>query len=671
MKFNKKLFLFIMMVLLMVFALSGCGIIPKPPEGKISGRVLIPPYELSKDITGWVPAVNAVVTVVDANGITHTVMTDENGFYNFEDIAVNSNTVITASVTVDGNIVILKNVIPQAVTADEDYNAGEMTPESTALALVVEVLIAGGANQSGINLEEIESDDNFSDLVERITAVLEEGGDVTTDSDIADIVNNIVNPPAPPSPSTPSPTPKPDTTVTIAAIPGVTAPIVGDTPVTVITETAQYTGTVSWSPADTNFGYSTVYTANITLAPKTGYTFTGVSVDFFTVDRATATNAVNSVVVTAVFPETADETGPIYNQTQETYHTTIQKAINNSSINDIIVVSEGTYKENIVIDNKNITLKSTDPADSAVVASTIIDGQKQDSVVKILNGDTSTMEGFTIQNGNQDGNGSVYGGGGIFVSGSSPVIRFNIIGDNIDDDIDTGNTGDCGGGICVVDDSVEPHIYENTIIGNKGYYGGGMYLGYGSPLVEGNIIKENESDYDGGGILVAYSKYDGNSYCPIIKGNIIEYNKTTNSYGGGIAVTEEGSATIENNQIKNNEASFGGGIYIAFSSDADISGNNTIENNKAKHDGGGIYIYSDGTISITANTINNNIANIASSTYSGGGIYVASGSPTIGGNSETDTSNFNTICGNSPDQVDPDDTYLNNYICDTCPCSES
>jgi len=32
MKFNKKLFLFIMVTLLVVFALSGCGIIPKTPE---------------------------------------------------------------------------------------------------------------------------------------------------------------------------------------------------------------------------------------------------------------------------------------------------------------------------------------------------------------------------------------------------------------------------------------------------------------------------------------------------------------------------------------------------------------------------------------------------------------------------------------------------------------
>jgi len=557
MKFNKKLFLFIMVTLLVVFALSGCGIIPKTPDGKISGRILIPPSEMSKDIAGWVAAANAVVTIVDADGVTHTATTDENGYYTFEGIAVNSNTVITAEVELNGDALVLKDIISQPVTADEQCDAGDMDPESTALALVVEALLAGGMDLEDINLEDIESNDYFSDLVERITAVLEERGNITTDPDIADMIEDIVNPPVPPSPPSPSPTTK----------------------------------------------------------------------------------------------------LPVYNQTQKTYHATIQKAINNSSIDDIIVVSPGIYKENIVFDNKNITLKSTNPADSAVVVATIIDGQDLDSVVKMLNGDTSTLEGFTIQNGNEPS----YDGGGIFISGSSPVIRYNVIGDNIDDDVDTGNTGDCGGGICIVDDSIDPHIYENIIIGNTGINGGGMYIGWGSPLVENNTIKENISVNDGGGISVVYSKANGKSYCPIIRGNnIIEYNKTTKGYGGGIAVSEEGSAIIENNQIKNNETNYnGGGIYIAFSSDADIRGNNTIEDNKAGHDGGGIYIYSDGIISITANIINNNMANIDSNSYSGGGIYVDDGSPTIGGN--TDTNSFNTICGNSPDQVNPD-TYPNNDL---------
>jgi len=98
-----------------------------------------------------------------------------------------------------------------------------------------------------------------------------------------------------------------EATINIAAIPGVIAPVTGETPDTTAIDTPQYTvGTVVWTPvvADTYLA-ETVYTATITLTAKTGFTLTGVGVDFFTVEGATATNAVDAGVVAAVFPETA------------------------------------------------------------------------------------------------------------------------------------------------------------------------------------------------------------------------------------------------------------------------------------------------------------------------------------------------------------------------------
>ena len=94
--------------------------------------------------------------------------------------------------------------------------------------------------------------------------------------------------------------------IDISAISGIIPPFVAylqaQPPVTLITETEQYNGTVSWSPADNLFGAETVYTATITLTPKTGYTLTGVKANFFTVSGATTvTNVVDSGIVTAVF----------------------------------------------------------------------------------------------------------------------------------------------------------------------------------------------------------------------------------------------------------------------------------------------------------------------------------------------------------------------------------
>jgi len=95
--------------------------------------------------------------------------------------------------------------------------------------------------------------------------------------------------------------------IDIAAIPGVNVPVTGATPVSTITETSQYTGTVTWSPAHNPFQISTTYAVTITLTPKAGYTLTGVTEDFFTVSGATTvTNAADSGVVTASFPETTD-----------------------------------------------------------------------------------------------------------------------------------------------------------------------------------------------------------------------------------------------------------------------------------------------------------------------------------------------------------------------------
>ncbi len=98
------------------------------------------------------------------------------------------------------------------------------------------------------------------------------------------------------------------TQIATAAIAGVTAPVRGATPVTTVTETTSYTGTVTWSSSPVTFAASTAYTATITLTPKAGYTFAGVAANFFTVTGATTTNTADSGVVTAVFPATADPT---------------------------------------------------------------------------------------------------------------------------------------------------------------------------------------------------------------------------------------------------------------------------------------------------------------------------------------------------------------------------
>jgi len=74
--------------------------------------------------------------------------------------------------------------------------------------------------------------------------------------------------------------------------------------VTTAINTAQYTGTISWSPTNSPFGESEAYTAHIVLTAKAGWTLTGVAANSFTVVGAMVTNTMNSGVVVARFQAT-------------------------------------------------------------------------------------------------------------------------------------------------------------------------------------------------------------------------------------------------------------------------------------------------------------------------------------------------------------------------------
>ena len=89
------------------------------------------------------------------------------------------------------------------------------------------------------------------------------------------------------------------------AITQLTAPVKNEVPQTEI-ETDEYTATVVWSPeVEDKFGYDTVYTATITITPKTNYTVKGIAENGYTVNGAqTVTNEADSAIVTAVYSAT-------------------------------------------------------------------------------------------------------------------------------------------------------------------------------------------------------------------------------------------------------------------------------------------------------------------------------------------------------------------------------
>ncbi len=62
-------------------------------------------------------------------------------------------------------------------------------------------------------------------------------------------------------------------------------------------------------------------------------------------------------------------------------YTTVGAAIDAAAGGDTITVRPGRYVENININGKAITLRSSDPTDGAVVLATIIDGNQAGSVI--------------------------------------------------------------------------------------------------------------------------------------------------------------------------------------------------------------------------------------------------------------------------------------------------
>ena len=147
------------------------------------------------------------------------------------------------------------------------------------------------------------------------------------------------------------------------AITQLTAPVKNEVPQTEI-ETDEYTATVVWSPEVTDkFVYNTVYTATITITPKTNYTVKGIAKNGYTVSGAeTVTNEADSATVTVVYSATENKNSNEFTQplaiTGWTYGETANKptakakygtpkytysTAADGKYNDIVPTDAGTY----------------------------------------------------------------------------------------------------------------------------------------------------------------------------------------------------------------------------------------------------------------------------------------------------------------------------------------
>lgn len=147
-------------------------------------------------------------------------------------------------------------------------------------------------------------------------------------------------------------------------------------------------------------------------------------------------------------------------------YSTIQSGIDVAIDGDTVLVQPGIYYENINLNEKNITIASLEliSGDLQYIRSTIIDGQREESCIKIHNVDTgASIRGFTIINGYSSFT-DPFGGGGIQIVSSENVHIINCrIAENI---------ANVGGGIFSVWSGIS--LSGLIVVNNSASLGGGI-----------------------------------------------------------------------------------------------------------------------------------------------------------------------------------------------------
>jgi hypothetical protein len=213
---------------------------------------------------------------------------------------------------------------------------------------------------------------------------------------------------------------------------------------------------------------------------------------------------------------------------------TIQAAIDAAKDGETVVVMPGTYRENIRIRGKGITVQSSAPDNADVVRSTVIQGVEEGRpTVRIGSGSEATLAGFTLSARPLEG----FEGaecracsGIVYIREASPTVRKNRIVNSpdtgiavyesaalIEENITSNNTTGLPGGAIVVDSyRVAPRITRNTFEGNSAAPGGAIFITSMAVLdptpacaamaiVTGNMFRNNTATrFSGGAIFVEF-----------------------------------------------------------------------------------------------------------------------------------------------------------------------
>jgi len=263
----------------------------------------------------------------------------------------------------------------------------------------------------------------------------------------------------------------------------------------------------------------------------------------------------------------------------------LQSALNTAAANgedDTVLIIQGTYVGNFSYASAetnsldieggfedNCLDRNIDPINTALYGNNtgrVLDLPAPQSTQLIVNGlalqrgagglYTWTKNGKVVLLNNLVTNNSTkFNGGGIYISAATAVLINNRIEEN--------SAQQCGGGLQI--DVENLTLNNNTIAENSANIGGGLYSwgdgGTHNVSIFNNIFAGNSADMAGGMTIGRATGYLAN--------NIIVEN-STDIDGGGLNIQEPYGLTLTNNTIAMNSAHHGGGVAVDLYNNSDI-----------------------------------------------------------------------------------------------------
>ena len=285
-------------------------------------------------------------------------------------------------------------------------------------------------------------------------------------------------------------------------------------------------------------------------------------------------------------------------------YATIQSAVNAASSGDSVIVTDGTYTENVNV-NKTLTIQSENGTDVTTVQAANVDANVFNVTVDYVN-----ISGFTVQ-------GATGGGGALFSGIRLCEASYCAISDNkaLNNDF----------GIHLTDYSINNDISNNEVSNNM--WGIRVYRSNDNNISDNNI-SSNSVD----GINVTFGSSNNN----------ISNNDISNNGQDGIYLWESNNNTLSGNSSTSSEA----GIHLARSSN-----NNILSSDISNNNGYGIYLRD----SSNGNNISNN--NVSGNSWHGIVLSLASNGNKISNNNVVNN-NFRGILLNG---TSDNTIYLNNF----------